>query len=261
MVDLELKIDKEFAGLCPDLTIEELDLLEASLTTEGCREPIVVWANHDNTILDGHNRCRICQRFNIPFKIKAMKFDTREECVNWIIANQLGRRNLTEEQKEFLRGKRYLTEKKAESGRADRDLSGGQSDHPKTAKRLAKKYGVSEKTIRRDAKFAKAVDEIEKTVGAEAKAAVLSGKSGLSKKDVVAIADMPPDKQRKAFKKPKKPRRKKGTSDDMVIIKSLHAIEYLSNALKHFGVYEDHKAGLLDIKAFFSNHSTEKVEL
>ena len=38
----------------------------------------------------------------------------QEAAINWIIDNQLGRRNLTETQRTYLIGKRYITEKKVE---------------------------------------------------------------------------------------------------------------------------------------------------
>ncbi len=84
----------------------------------------------------------------------------REDAKVWIIRNQLGRRNLTPNQASYLRGVEYRLTKKAQGGRADRDLSGDQNDHPKTADVLAKKHGVSAPTIKRDAEFAAAVDEV-----------------------------------------------------------------------------------------------------
>ena len=194
-----LTIDPEFEGLCPALTPEEFNNLEQHIIDEGCRDPIVVWANHADTILDGHNRYRICTRWDKPFKTKALKLATREDAVNWIIANQLGRRNLTEKQKEYLRGKRYLAEKKAEGGRADRDVSGSQSGNPKTAERLGDEYGVSKNTILRNADFAEAVDKIEKTSGPEAKAAILSGQTKLTRREVQEVADLPAVEQRQVI--------------------------------------------------------------
>ena len=90
-------------------------------------------------------------------------------------ADQLGRRNLTEDQKSYLRGKRYRAEKKAEGGRADRDISGAQNAHPKTSERLAAEYNVDPATIRRDAKFSEAVDAVAESAGPGAKQAILSG--------------------------------------------------------------------------------------
>lgn len=51
-----LTIDPEFSALGPKLTIEEENFLFASLERDGCRDAIVVWANNEDIILDGHNR-------------------------------------------------------------------------------------------------------------------------------------------------------------------------------------------------------------
>ena len=40
-----------------------------------------------------------------------LRFESREEVLAWICKNQLGRRNLTPEQKLFLIGKQYEAEK------------------------------------------------------------------------------------------------------------------------------------------------------
>jgi predicted DNA-binding transcriptional regulator YafY len=64
-----------------------------------------------------------------------------------------------------------------------------------TAAKLAAEYNVSPATIKRDAKFAEAVDELAKNVGKEVKVEILSGRSGLTKKEVVEIASEPEEKQ------------------------------------------------------------------
>ena len=208
-----LTIDKEFADLCGQQTPEELNLLEQSLIDHGCLHPVILWANHDDTILDGHTRYRLCGDNRIPFKTKALKFDSREDARNWIIDNQLSRRNLSEERKAYLRGKRYNAEKKSAGG-------DGTNQHTKqpvqnvqkatTAEKLADQFGVNELTIRRDAKFADAVDAIGENVGKATKNEILSGQSGLSKKEVVAIAKEPAPKQAEAIETAKRDKPKNG---------------------------------------------------
>src|SRR5690606_6974325 len=80
-------------------------------------EPILVWANNGDTIVDGHNRYEICRELEAPFTFKALTFANRDEVIDWIIRRQLGRRNLTEEQKSYLRGKQYEGESKPAPGR------------------------------------------------------------------------------------------------------------------------------------------------
>lgn len=98
----ELTVDKEFEGLCPKLTAEEQRLLSEAIERDGCRDAIVTWANHDDTIIDGYNRYRICRKKGVGFKTKAMTFASRAEVINWIVTNQIGRRNLNETQRATL---------------------------------------------------------------------------------------------------------------------------------------------------------------
>jgi hypothetical protein len=89
----EIKINNELKNLLPALTPEEYKLLEISLINEGCRMPLTLW---DETIIDGHNRYKICSKYNIEFQIDQIKFKNIDEAKIWIIDNQKSRRNITE---------------------------------------------------------------------------------------------------------------------------------------------------------------------
>ena len=104
-----LKTDKTFKQLIPPLSSNEQKQLEENIMKDGCREPLCIWGD---TIVDGHNRYEICNRLKIPFHIQEIEFNNREEVIVWICANQLGRRNISEETRKYLIGKRYKTEKK-----------------------------------------------------------------------------------------------------------------------------------------------------
>lgn len=67
----ELNVDKEFLSLCGNQTAEELSLLEAGLDRDGCLDPIILWAGHQDTILDGHTRYRMCRDLGIKFATTA----------------------------------------------------------------------------------------------------------------------------------------------------------------------------------------------
>lgn len=194
-----LTIDPEFAALCGRLTPEEMSLLESQIDRDGCLDPIVLWANHDDTIIDGHHRYEICARLGCGYKTKAIKLDSREDVVEWIACHQLGRRNASDETKDYLRGKRYHAEKKSIGGQVP-GTRVVQNEPPSTAEKLATEYNVSPSTIKRDAAFATSVDAIAEVAGSDFKAKILSGQSGLSKKDVVAIAVMPAREQKAAIK-------------------------------------------------------------
>lgn len=149
-------IDDEFRKMIPPLAEMERKQLEENIVRDGCRDPLVVWKQGDTSVLiDGHNRYEICARLGIAFEVTELEFDSRDSAADWIDANQLGRRNLTPEQMSLLRGRRYNRAKK-DVGRPE-----GNADNLstlRTAEKLAEQHGVDEKTIRRDGKFAEAVE-------------------------------------------------------------------------------------------------------
>ena len=110
---INLKIDPEFQSQISPLTGDEFKQLEENILKEGkLISPLIVWGN---TLVDGHNRYEIVQEHpEISFSTMPLPFESREEVLAWICKNQLGRRNLTPEQKKFLMGKQYESEKKAE---------------------------------------------------------------------------------------------------------------------------------------------------
>lgn len=245
MATRKLTIDKEFAGLCPDLTTEEAAHLETSIESDGCRDEIVVWANHKDTILDGHHRYEICVRLNKPFKTTALAFDSREECIEWIIANQLGRRNLTDEQKSYLRGKRYQAEKTAGHGVKSADQNDPQIW---TAEKLAEEYGVSAPTIKRDQDFAEAVDTIAEVAGPEAKASILAGESELGKAAVVKAAKLPKAKMAKALATGKLPKAKVKPTRVALLATASKALGTLMRALDDAELGNQFKSELQTIR-------------
>lgn len=88
----DLVVDPEFMKIIPPLSHDEYDGLVESLKKEGCRDAIVI---SGRTIIDGHNRYGICNKYNIPFKTIQMEFANRNEIEMWMIKNQFARRNLT----------------------------------------------------------------------------------------------------------------------------------------------------------------------
>ncbi len=87
-----------------------------------------------------------------------------KEVRDYMIDNQLGRRNLIPEQASYLRGLRYNSEKLIK-GKYERQEHMGQNvpyelmaKKETTSARLSKQYKVSEKTIKRDAEFAEGLN-------------------------------------------------------------------------------------------------------
>ena len=204
----QLKIDPEFRDKIPQMTDEEFRQLEQNIVNAGrVLVPIAVWGD---TIVDGHNRYKIIQKHpEVKWETQSIEFSDRYEAIVWICKNQLGRRNLTEEQKSYLRGKQYEAEKMAEGapvGNSRAKKQHGQNVQVDltrreikdgTAGRIGKQYGVNGRTIRRDADFAKGVDLAEEEEpGIRNK--ILSGEAQVPKTVVASFPAMPKE-ERKAI--------------------------------------------------------------
>lgn len=150
-------IDPEFSSLIPPLQEDERTQLEASIAAEGCRDALITWAE-TGILLDGHNRLEICERLAVPYEIRAINFADRDAAIEWIIRNQLGRRNLAPDAASYLRGLLYNREKLRHGGARK---ASAQSGHLKTCESLAEKHGVSKNTIKRDGQFAAAVETLK----------------------------------------------------------------------------------------------------
>jgi ParB-like chromosome segregation protein Spo0J len=93
-------VDAEFQALIDPLSGLELELLRQQIAKDGCLVPLVVWKTADQRILvDGHNRLQICIDGGFRYNTVNLKFDTREHAKLWILEHQVGRRNLTDDQR------------------------------------------------------------------------------------------------------------------------------------------------------------------
>lgn len=87
-----ITIDSEFQSLIPALSAEEYGQLEENILHDGIRDALIVW---DGILLDGHNRYEIAQKYDLPYEVQEMSFDSRADAEIWVIKNQLGRRNIS----------------------------------------------------------------------------------------------------------------------------------------------------------------------
>lgn len=213
----QIRILPELEQLIPPLLTDERQQLEQNIIREGCREALLIWQTTEEIIkidnksthtvyvlIDGHNRYSICMKHGIDFKIHLISFNTLYDVRQYMVDNQLGRRNLTPEQVSYLRGMKYLTEKK-EKGKYERldhkgqnvlyDVEAGaisvgmeENDHKgqnvlygtevvSTSEKLGKRFNVSEKTIKRDAEFASGLEKLEPNLKSE----ILSGQTKINK--------------------------------------------------------------------------------
>lgn len=111
------KIDQELQKVMPELSNEEYKELEYSLLRDGFKgSPIIVWGD---IIIDGHNRYEICQKHSIPYEIKELSFNNKEEVIQWMVRAQLGRRNLSPLQRiKLVETYRPIYEKQAASNKS-----------------------------------------------------------------------------------------------------------------------------------------------
>jgi hypothetical protein len=121
-----VKILPELEFLIDPLGEDEFSRLEQSILAEGCRESIICWTEDaednqpDLILIDGHNRYRICTKHRLDFTVltydKSQLADL-EAVKQWMIENQLSRRNLSEARKSYFRGQLYSERKQTWGGR------------------------------------------------------------------------------------------------------------------------------------------------
>ena len=200
---INLKIDPEFQKQIPPLTDDEYKQLEENILKEGkLLSPLIVW---NSTLVDGHNRYAILQKHpEIYFSTMPLRFENREEAVAWICRNQLGRRNLTPEQKKFLVGKQYSIEHRKPGGNGNNQYTTATqetvqeelcqndtippvSSETSIRRKIAEQHHVSESYVSRSEKFMKGVEIMEELVpGMQEK--ILSGQTKIRDTDLHRLA-------------------------------------------------------------------------
>jgi N6-adenosine-specific RNA methylase IME4/ParB-like chromosome segregation protein Spo0J len=152
-------LNQKYQDLIPRLTAEEYSQLEKNIVANGCMDKIKV--NKNNTILDGHNRWRICLKNDVKFEVEVLELGGEEAEKKWIYEHQLGRRNLTSEQRDMILGKLYNEQKQVHGGQLPKGIA--QNDLSlSTAKKISKEQKVSEATVKRAGKLVDDVDAINK---------------------------------------------------------------------------------------------------
>ena len=199
-----ITIDPEFEALIPKLSPDEYAQLERNILREGCLDNVRTWGS---ILIDGHNRYRICKQHNIPFGVTPIDIvsDNREGALLWIEQNQLGRRNLTDDQRAIVAGRlanrraiiskknkakdAVNTREKKRNGISVNDaLTEIKEPKDRAEKVAAKEAKVSVRKVR-------AAQTLEKTDKGKALAAkVLNGEMPLAKAVREAAPEVPPRK-------------------------------------------------------------------
>jgi len=180
-----MEIDNEFRNYIRPLSSEEYDKLEASILSEGIRDPLVIW---QGILLDGYHRYKIAQKHGLEYKTVEVELPDRNAAKEWILVNQLGRRNLTEQEASYYRGKLYESRKLIRGG--DRKSMGKFFPLKNTADDIGDEYGVTGRTVKNDAQFSKAVDKVADEIGDKARNAILSGQAKVPKERVEQLIEI-----------------------------------------------------------------------
>jgi hypothetical protein len=119
----------------------------------------------------------VAKKHGLSFQIVEREFRDLDEVLIWVDRNQLGRRNLTDEQRAVVIGRLYKTIKK-EPHRPTKEgnglnLSPFSGSHA-TARAIAEQVGVGQATVRRAKKFADAVEALQE-ISPQAAERVLRG--------------------------------------------------------------------------------------
>ena len=82
----------EMEQLLPPLSGEQFSALESDILENGCYALIII--NEDMIVVDGHNRFRICEKHDLPYRMLVFSFADLLEAKQWALDTQKGRRNL-----------------------------------------------------------------------------------------------------------------------------------------------------------------------
>jgi len=213
----ELNIDSEFESIIPKLTDEEFKQLEENLLADGILSPLIVW---NGTIVDGHNRYKIAQKHSeLQFIVIEKSFADRYECLAWICKNQLGRRNLTPENRKYLIGRRYEAEKMSHGGdrkseEAKSSVQNGQLiPQQSTRARIADETNTTEAFVKQSDFYAKGIDAGEAVLPGF-KDKVLSGKTQAPDYKVASIATCPEAERKQLAEELLKPKEQTDSNNE-----------------------------------------------
>ena len=159
-----LHVKADFQRLIPLQSKGELMAMEESIKKKGNLDPLHVWKGKD-IVLDGHTRRELCIKNKKQVKVREIELEDEKAAIAYILEIQRQRRNLTREAMSYFRGSEYNATKKQHGGKRGRKPKDQNDPLPTTAQVLAKKFGVAEMTIKRDALFARAVDKIVEDYG------------------------------------------------------------------------------------------------
>ena len=182
---MSLRLNPEYDKLLPRMSEEEFAELKLSIQTEGQHYPIIVNGNLE--VLDGHHRFRACTELGIEPDFEVKQFEDKLLEKKFVIEANLRRRHLNNFQLielavPLLEIEKALAKKRqSKGGRNGRDLQLGVASEDsfpepefrgKAAEAVAKKAGVSTRTLERGKKIIEKASEDEKQKLREGKTSI-----------------------------------------------------------------------------------------
>lgn len=139
---MEIKHHPDLAGFHRDLTDEEFAQLEENcLAAEKIIDPIKMWLGY---VIDGKHRLIIAERHDLPYNTIEMEFQSFDEAKAYVIADQLGKRNLSSKELERLRVTLATLGEDTEA--------------------IAEATGVSRRTAQRDVEQSQIIQEMDEDI-------------------------------------------------------------------------------------------------
>jgi ParB-like chromosome segregation protein Spo0J len=183
---MSLRLNPTYDKLLPRMSEEELAQLKASIQSEGQHYPIIV--NEDLEVLDGHHRFRACIELGIEPDFEVRKFDDKLLEKKFVIEANLRRRHLNNFQLVELAvplleiEKAIAKQRQSKGGKNGRDFQLGLASDDaepmepqikaKTTEAVAKKAGVSTRTLERGKTIIEKASEDEKQQLREGKVSI-----------------------------------------------------------------------------------------
>lgn len=192
--DKRLMVNEELKALLDTYEQKEsYDELRRSIEADGVRDPIIVW-QETNEIVDGHNRYAIAGELGIDCPVVKKSFPDIASVKEFMIRNQLGRRNLSPARFQYYLGKLYNEMKQAAVEAAAAIPVEENAPKPKpvaeTVSKVAKDFSVSEKTVRRAGDLAKGIDMVERVKGKLEAAKQLTTKPTYTSEELSAVGSV-----------------------------------------------------------------------
>lgn len=152
----EIKVIREFEILLPKNTEIVKEQLEKSILNFGVKDPLIITKiDNQNILIDGHHRFEIIKKHNLDFNCVFLDFKTKEEVKEWMIKNQINKRNLSKAQNMFVIGLFYQSKIKDRTNNFNGEQTGN------TAAEVAKIFNISESSVKNYADYAKLLSKFD----------------------------------------------------------------------------------------------------